>query len=190
MCLRMNSDPLSASTSVFSCYCVASMAGLRLLSDEKFRAGALAKLDDPYLVEWWARDFGSWPRQYRSEALAPVQTRLSYYASSKRARAILGQSSSTLDLRRTILDGGILLVNTAQGVVGRDVAALVGASLLKSRGCGYQRAGKPAALEAQGRAGRCGRDAIDARRGLRVDALGTGQVRRIIRPGDPEPRQA
>ena len=104
--------------------------GLRLLSDEKFRAGALAKLDDPYLLEWWARDFGSWPRQYRSEALAPVQTRLSYYASSKRARAILGQSRSTLDLRRTILDGGILLVNTAQGAVGRDVAALVGASLL------------------------------------------------------------
>ena len=33
-------------------------------------------------------------------------------------------------MRETILDGGILLVSTAQGVVGRDVAALVGASLL------------------------------------------------------------
>ena len=104
--------------------------GLRLLSDEKFRAGVLAKVSDPYLLEWWARDFGSWHRQYRAEALAPVQTRLSYYASSKRARAILGQSRSTIDLRRTILDGGILLVSTAQGTVGRDVAALVGASLL------------------------------------------------------------
>ena len=80
--------------------------------------------------EWWARDFGSWHKQYRAEALAPVQTRLSYYASSKRARAILGQRRSTIDLRETILDGGILLVSTAQGVVGRDVAALVGASLL------------------------------------------------------------
>ena len=104
--------------------------GLRLLSDEKFRAGVLEKLDDPYLLEWWGRDFTSWPRPYRAEALAPVQTRLSYYASSKRARAILGQSRSTIDLRQTIRDGGILLVNTAQGAVGRDVAALVGASLL------------------------------------------------------------
>ena len=59
-----------------------------------------------------------------------MQTRLSYYASSKRARAIIGQPRSTIDMRRTILDGGILLVSTAQGVVGRDVAALVGASLL------------------------------------------------------------
>ena len=104
--------------------------GLRLLSDEKFRAGALEKVNDPYLLEWWGRDFGGWRRETRADALAPVQTRLSYYASSKRARAILGQSRSTIDLRRTIHDGGILLVNTAQGVVGRDVAALVGASLL------------------------------------------------------------
>ena len=104
--------------------------GLRLLSDEKFRAGVLTRVCDPYLLEWWARDFGNWRQDYQGVALAPVQTRLSYYASSKKARAILGQSRSTIDLRETILDGGVLLVSTAQGVVGRDVAALVGASLL------------------------------------------------------------
>ena len=104
--------------------------GLRLLSNDPFRNSVLAKLSDPYLLEWWARDFGSWHRQYRAEALAPVQTRLSYYASSKRARAILGQRRSTIDLRRVIHDGGVLLVSTSQGTVGRDVAALVGASLL------------------------------------------------------------
>ena len=59
-----------------------------------------------------------------------MQTRLSYYASSKTARAILGQPRSTIDLREMIQEGGVLLVSTAQGVVGRDVAALVGASLL------------------------------------------------------------
>ena len=104
--------------------------GLKLLTDDPFRNDVLKKVSDPYLLEWWARDFGSWHRQYKAEALAPVQTRLSYYASSKRARAILGQRRSTIDLRRTIHDGGVLLVSTSQGTVGRDVAALVGASLL------------------------------------------------------------
>ena len=104
--------------------------GLRLLSNDPFRNSVLKKVSDPYLLEWWARDFGSWHRQYRAEALAPVQTRLSYYASSKRARAILGQRRSTIDLRKTIHDGGVLLVSTSQGTVGRDVAALVGASIL------------------------------------------------------------
>ncbi len=104
--------------------------GLKLLSDETFAKEVRKKVSDPYLLEWWARDFGKWGHQYKAEALAPVQTRLSYYASSKRARAILGQHRSTIDLRRTIHDGGILLVSTSQGTVGRDVAALVGASLL------------------------------------------------------------
>ncbi len=93
--------------------------GLRLLSNDPYRNAVLAKVY-----------FGSWHRQYKAEALAPVQTRLSYYASSKRARAILGQRRSTIDIRETILDGGVLLVSTSQGTVGRDVATLVGASLL------------------------------------------------------------
>ena len=59
--------------------------GLKLLSDEPFRKDVLKKVSDPYLLEWWARDFGRWHAQYKAEALAPVQTRLSYYASSKRA---------------------------------------------------------------------------------------------------------
>ena len=88
------------------------------------------RVSDPYLLEWWTRDFGKWRGETRADALAPVQTRLSYYASSKRARAVLGQPRSTIDMRRVIRDGGILFVSTAQGIVGRDVASLVGASLL------------------------------------------------------------
>ena len=104
--------------------------GLKLLSNEPFRKDVLKKVSDPYLLEWWASTFTGWSRDYKADSLAPVQTRLSYYASSKRARAILGQRRSTIDLRSVIHEGGILLVSTSQGTVGRDVAALVGASLL------------------------------------------------------------
>jgi len=104
--------------------------GLRLLAVDAFRTSVLAKVSDPFILEWWARDFGSWHRVYRAEALAPVQTRLSYYASSIKARAVLGQSRCTVDLREILSSGGILFVSTAQGAVGRDVSALVGASLL------------------------------------------------------------
>ena len=164
--------------------------GLKLLTNDPFRNDVLKKVSDPYLLEWWARDFGSWHRQYKAEALAPVQTRLSYYASSKRARAILGQRRSTIDLRRTIHDGGVLLVSTSQGTVGRDVAALVGASLLNLVDAVIREQGQPAAAQEAGRAGRRRRDAVDARRGLRVDAQRARQVRGVIRPRNPEPRQA
>ena len=104
--------------------------GLPLIADFRFREKVLQQVSDPYLSEWWAREFMGWRAEYRADALAPVQTRLGYYASSKRARAILGQRRSTVDIRRTIQEGGILLVSTAQGVVGRDIAALLGASIL------------------------------------------------------------
>ena len=104
--------------------------GLPLLSDDNYRTGVLTRVSDPYILDWWGGIFASWRRDYQGDALAPVQTRLSYYSSSETARAILGQPRSTIDLRQTIREGGVLLVSTAQGSVGRDVAALVGASLL------------------------------------------------------------
>ena len=104
--------------------------GLKLLSDEPFRKEVLKKVSDPYLLEWWARASARYWRCQLPKSLAPVQTRLSYYASSKRARAILGPRRSTIDMRKVIHEGGVLLVSTSQGTVGKDVAALVGASLL------------------------------------------------------------
>ena len=47
--------------------------GLKLLSDKQFRTGVLKRIEDPYILEWWARDFGSWHNQYRAEALAPCR---------------------------------------------------------------------------------------------------------------------
>ena len=104
--------------------------GLRLLSDLNYRKRVLRRVSDPYVLGWWARDFRSWTRTLRADAVAPVQTRLAYYASSKKARAILGQRRSTLDLRQVIAEGGVLLVATSQSAAGQDVSALVGASLL------------------------------------------------------------
>ena len=104
--------------------------GLRLLSDLKYRKRVLRRVSDPYVLGWWARDFRSWTRTLRADAVAPVQTRLAYYASSKKARAILGQRRSTLDLRQVIAEGGVLLVAASQSAAGPDVSALVGASLI------------------------------------------------------------
>ena len=104
--------------------------GLRMLSDLKFRKKVLLRVDDPYIIDWWSTILPQLSRETRSQAQAPVQTRLAYYSSSKKARDILGQPRSTIDIRQTIREGGILLVSTAQGAAGRDVSALVGASIL------------------------------------------------------------
>ena len=104
--------------------------GMRMLSEDDFRATVLEKVHDPFLLRYWRDEFEKMRPQLRSQAVAPVQTRLAYFASSKKARGILGQRSSTLDIRKAIENGDIIFVNTAQAIVGRDVAAIVGASIL------------------------------------------------------------
>ena len=104
--------------------------GLRMLSDLKFRKQVQLRVDAPFIIDWWSTILPQWSRETRSQAQAPVQTRLAYYSSSKKARDILGQPRSTIDIRQTIREGGVLLVSTAQGAAGLDVSALVGASLL------------------------------------------------------------
>ena len=164
--------------------------GLRLLSNDPFRNSVLKKVSDPYLLEWWARDFGSWHRQYRAEALAPVQTRLSYYASSKRARAILGQRRSTIDLRKTIHDGGVLLVSTSQGTVGRDVAALVGASLLNLVDAVIREQGRLPLRERRGALVVV--DEMQSMPGVDYESMLSelGKFGASLHPGHPEPGQA
>ena len=104
--------------------------GLRMLSDLQYRNRVLRRVSDPYVIGWWARDFRNWTRTLKADAVAPVQTRLAYYATSKKARAILGQRRSTLDLRQVIAEGGVLLAATSQSAAGQDVSGLVGGSLL------------------------------------------------------------
>ena len=104
--------------------------GSRLVSDRKFRRTVLRRVRDPFIIEWWAHTYSAWTRNLQADSIAPVQTRLAYYASSKRARAILGQRRSTLDLGKIISQGGVLLASTAQSDAGREVSSLVGASIL------------------------------------------------------------
>ena len=102
--------------------------GLKLLSDGNFRKDVLKKIEDPYLLEWWARDFGGWHPQRRGPRPRPDPPLLLHLlrAGAGHPRPVPLHHRHARDHPR----GGILLVSTAQGSVGRDVSALVGASLL------------------------------------------------------------
>ena len=105
--------------------------GSLMLSDPNFRDAVLDRGKDELVIDWWRAAHGGWSQDYGKDAVAPVLTRLSRFAGSEVARAILGQRRCTLDLREVIRRGDVLLVNTNQSAVGRDVSALIGVSVLK-----------------------------------------------------------
>ena len=105
--------------------------GSLMLSDANFRDAVLDRVKDATVIDWWRAAHGGWAREYGLDAVAPVVTRLSGFAGSKVVRAILGQRRCTVDLGDIISRGDVLLVNTSQSVVGPEVSALVGVSILK-----------------------------------------------------------
>jgi hypothetical protein len=62
----------------------------------------------------------------------PVLTKLATFATLTAARHIIGQPWTTLDLGQAVMAGQIVVVNLARGVIGGDLAALLGALLVSA----------------------------------------------------------
>jgi hypothetical protein len=101
-----------------------------VLADAPFRRRLLRLVRDPVIGAWWRSYFDRLDRKFALEIVNPVQTRVSRFAGSAAARAVVGQPRSTIDPAAWIRRGAIVVVNTARGVVGEDTAALVGGCLV------------------------------------------------------------
>jgi len=101
-----------------------------LLRQHSFRHALFEQVRDEMLLDWWQHYYEPMDAHQQREVTSSVITKLSKFASSRRARRILGQPRSTLDLNAIIRAGQLLLVSTASGVVGTDLSELIGVVLL------------------------------------------------------------
>ena len=101
-----------------------------LLRQHSFRHALFEQVRDEMLLDWWQHYYEPMDAHQQREVTSSVITKLSKFSSSRRARRILGQPRSTLDLNAIIRAGQILLVSTASGVVGADLSELIGIVLL------------------------------------------------------------
>jgi hypothetical protein len=102
----------------------------RLLGDTQYRKDLTGRVHDPVVRTFWDREFATWKPQYRAEAVAPIQNKIGQFLSMPILRAIVGQSRSSLDLRRVMDDGQILIVNLSKGRIGEDGSTLLGSLLV------------------------------------------------------------
>lgn len=103
---------------------------LKLLSDATFRKKAVSQLTDPVLKSFWEKEFEKMPDKLRSEAVSPIQNKVGQFVSSKMVRNIIGHPASSVDLRKIMDEGKILILNLSQGKLGEDNAALLGAMII------------------------------------------------------------
>ncbi|WP_376795118.1 TraM recognition domain-containing protein, partial [Thermogemmatispora sp.] len=106
---------------------------LLVLSSDRVRNRLLRLLHrpDPFLIRWWQIYFEPLSLFMRLERVDPVLTKFAKFEAVT-PRRILGQSRSSVHVRQCLQR--VLLIKLAPGVVGEDIARLIGATLLNLLG--------------------------------------------------------
>jgi hypothetical protein len=105
---------------------------LLLLSDASYRDRVVARAEDDVARLFWTREFANWNERYRAEAMSAIQNKVRPFLMNRSIRAIVGQTGRTLDLRKLMDEGEVLIANLSKGRIGEDNANLLGALLVSS----------------------------------------------------------
>lgn len=102
----------------------------KLLTNSAYRKQIVEKIDDQVLKNFWLDEFGRLDDRARTEAVSPILNKVGQFITSPKIRTILERPHSSLDLEDVMNSGKILLLNLAQGRLGEDNAALLGAMFI------------------------------------------------------------
>jgi hypothetical protein len=104
----------------------------RLFLDQSFRAGVLADLDDPVgLAPDW-QWFERLPEREQATVIAPLMNKVRQFTARASIRAIVGQASPAISMRRILAERRVLLVHIPKGLIGAETAQLLGCLVLTS----------------------------------------------------------
>ncbi|HLC95673.1 MAG TPA: CxxC-x17-CxxC domain-containing protein, partial [Patescibacteria group bacterium] len=102
----------------------------RILVDKSYRARVVEKITDPVVRSFWVDEFSQWNDRVLQEVISPIQNKVGQFLSSSLIRNIVGQTSSSFDIREVMDHQKILIINLAKGRIGEDNGALLGAMMI------------------------------------------------------------
>ncbi|MBI4992132.1 MAG: type IV secretion system DNA-binding domain-containing protein [Candidatus Harrisonbacteria bacterium] len=103
---------------------------MRMLNDKDYRKKVVDSLKDPVVKGFWVNEFAKYSQKFETEATAAIQNKVGQFVTNPLIRNILGQSRSSIDMRKIMDEGKILIVNLSKGKIGEDNSALLGALII------------------------------------------------------------
>jgi len=100
---------------------------LKLVTDKDWRTDLAKRIRNDTVRVFWEEEFPSYSDRYRVESLAPIQNKLGAFLADPRMRRLVTAAPIELSFRRTMDQGGVLIVNLARGKLGEDTSSLLGA---------------------------------------------------------------
>src|SRR3989338_7670869 len=104
----------------------------KMLASKEYRKKVIEYIKDPIVKAFWTQEFAGYTERYTQEAVPAIQNKIGQFISNNLIRNIIGQPNSTLDIRKIMDSGKILLVNISRGKIGEDASRLLG-SLIVNR---------------------------------------------------------
>ncbi len=99
----------------------------KVLSDEEFRNMKLAKCANPVVKDFWVKEATKAGGEAALANMVPyITSKLTPFVANDMMRPIIAQQKSTIDFRRAMDEGKILIINLSKGKIGEINAQLLG----------------------------------------------------------------
>lgn len=98
----------------------------RIFTDDKFLAEKLKYVTDPVVRNFWINEMGQTSDYHKSEMLGWFVGKFGAFMTNTTMRNILGQTESSMDIRKAMDEGKIILVKLAKGQIGEMNMQLLG----------------------------------------------------------------
>jgi CxxC-x17-CxxC domain-containing protein len=102
----------------------------RMLADLEYRKKIVERITDPVVKSFWVNEFARYTQRYEVEATAAIQNKVGQFISNPLIRNIIGQVQSSIDMRKVMDEGKILIANISKGKIGEDNSRLLGALVI------------------------------------------------------------
>jgi hypothetical protein len=103
---------------------------LRLLVDDAYRKRIVPGITDPVIRAFWEIEYPEYQKQFKQEAISPIQNKVERFLSNFVMRNIFGQKKSAIDFFDLMNSNKIFIANLSKGEIGEINCNLAGSLIL------------------------------------------------------------
>ncbi len=102
----------------------------RMFADKDYRKKVVDNIKDPSVKSYWTDEFAKYTEKYVQEATPAIQNKIGQFTGNPLIRNIIGQPTSSLDIRKAMDEKKILIINLSKGRLGEGNANLLGSMII------------------------------------------------------------
>lgn len=102
----------------------------RMLTDKEYRKFIVSNVTDPTVKDFWEKEYANYTERFAQEAAPAIQNKVGQFVGNPLIRNIVGQQTTSFNIREIMDKKKILIVNLSKGKVGEGNANLIGSLLI------------------------------------------------------------